>query len=68
MEEAKGSPEALGIDPVSVFGLKSGKIKGILQEIALHYKEFIRVSFVNDLDTVHLTQDVKSIDIISLFQ
>jgi phosphoadenosine phosphosulfate reductase len=68
LEESKSSPEALGIDPVSVFGLKFGEIKGILQEIALHYKEYIRVSFVNDLDTVHLTQDVKSIDIISLFQ
>jgi len=68
LEEAKDSTETLGIDPVSVFGLKFGKIKGILQEIALHYKEYIRVSFVKDLDTVHLTQDVKSIDIISLFQ
>jgi phosphoadenosine phosphosulfate reductase len=68
LEEAKASPEALGIDPVSVFGLKFGAIKGILQEIALHNKEYIRVSFVKDLDTVHLTQNVASIDIISLFQ
>jgi len=68
LEEAKDSQEALGIDPVSVFGLKFGKIKGILQEIALHYKEYIRVTFVKNLDTVHLTQDVKSIDTISLFQ
>jgi phosphoadenosine phosphosulfate reductase len=68
LEEAKNSPEVLGIDPVSVFGLKFGEIKGILQEIALHCKEYIRVSFVKDLDTVHLTQDVKSINIISLFQ
>ena len=68
LEESKGSPEALGIDPVSVFGLKYGVIKGILQDIALQCKEYIRVSFVKDLDTVHLTQDVKSIDIISLFQ
>ena len=67
MEEAKGNPEALGIDPVSIFGLKSGDFKGILQEIALHYKEYIRVSFVKDLDTVHLMQNVKSIDVISLF-
>jgi phosphoadenosine phosphosulfate reductase len=68
LEEAKASPEALGVDPISVFGLKSSAIKGILQEIALHDKEYIRVSFVKDLDTVRLTQDVKSIDIISLFQ
>jgi phosphoadenosine phosphosulfate reductase len=68
LEEAKASPEALGIDLVSVFGLKFGTIKGILQEIALHNKEYIRVSFVKDLDTVHLTQNVASIDIISLFQ
>jgi phosphoadenosine phosphosulfate reductase len=68
LEEAKTSPEALGVDPVSVFGLKSGAIKGILQEIALHNKEYLRVSFVKDLDTVHLTQNVASIDIISLFQ
>jgi phosphoadenosine phosphosulfate reductase len=68
LEEAKASPEALGVDPVSVFGLKFGEIKGILQEIALQNKEYIRVSFVKDLDTVHLTQDVASIDIISLFQ
>jgi phosphoadenosine phosphosulfate reductase len=68
LEEAKTSPEALGIDPVSVFGLKFGEIKGILREIALHNKEYIRVSFVKDLDTVHLTQNVASIDIISLFQ
>jgi phosphoadenosine phosphosulfate reductase len=68
MEEAKGNPEALGIDPASVFGLKFGEIRGILQEIAIHHKEYIRVTFVKDLDTVHLKQDAKSIDIISLFQ
>jgi phosphoadenosine phosphosulfate reductase len=68
MEEAKASPEALGVDPASVFGLKFGDIRGILQEIALQDKEYIRVSFVKDLDTVHLTQNVKSIDVISLFQ
>jgi phosphoadenosine phosphosulfate reductase len=68
LEDAKASPEALGIDPASVFGLKFGELKGILQEIALHNKEYIRVSFVKDLDTVHLMQDIKSIDIISLFQ
>jgi phosphoadenosine phosphosulfate reductase len=68
MEEAKNSPEAIGIDPVSVFGLKLGDIKGILQGIALQYKEYIRVSFVKDLDTVHLVQNVKSIDMIPLFQ
>ena len=68
LEEARSSPETLGIDPLSVFGLKSGEIKGILQEIALHYKEYLRVTFVKNLDTVHLTRDVKSIDIVSLFQ
>jgi phosphoadenosine phosphosulfate reductase len=68
LEETRGSPEALGIDPVSVFGLKSGEIRGILQEIALHYKEYLRVNFIKNLDTVHLTRDVKSIDIVSLFQ
>jgi phosphoadenosine phosphosulfate reductase len=67
LEETKTDPEALGIDPASVFGLKSSKIKEILQEMAIHNKEYIRVSFVKDLDTVHLTQDVKSIDIISVF-
>jgi phosphoadenosine phosphosulfate reductase len=68
LEEAKDSQEAIGIDPVSIFGLKFGEIKGILQEIALHYKEYIRVSFIKDLDTVHLTQNIKSIEIIDLFQ
>lgn len=48
LEESKASPEALGVDPVSVFGLKFGTIKGILQEIALHNKEYIRVSFVKE--------------------
>ena len=68
LEEARSSPEALGIDPVSVFGLKFGEIRGILQEIALHYKEYLRVTFIKNLDTVHLTQNVKSIDIVPLFQ
>jgi phosphoadenosine phosphosulfate reductase len=67
LAESRGNPEALGVDPVSVFGLNSSSFKGILQEIALHLDKYIRVTFVMDLDTVHLMPEIRSLDIIDLF-
>jgi phosphoadenosine phosphosulfate reductase len=67
LAESRGNPEALGVDPASVFGLTPLSFKGILQEIALHLDKYIRVTFVMDLDTVHLMPEIRSLDIIDLF-
>jgi phosphoadenosine phosphosulfate reductase len=68
LAESRGNPEAIGVDPVSIFGLNSSSFKGILQEIALHLDKYIRVTFVMDLDTVHLMPEIRSLDIIDLFR
>jgi phosphoadenosine phosphosulfate reductase len=67
LAESRGNQEVLGIDPVSIFGINPSSFKGILQEIALQFDKYIRVTFVVDLDTVHLMPEVKSLDIIDLF-
>ena len=66
MQEARGKSEALGVDPVSIYGLDPSALRGILQDLALHLPEQIRVTFVKDLDTVHLDPNLRSLDILDL--
>jgi len=58
--------DAKGVDPVSIFGLNPNNFKEILQNIALHYPEYIRVVFVQDLDNIILVPEKKTIDILTL--
>ena len=68
MEASRGNPDAVGVDPVSIFGINPDKFKDILQDIALAYPDYIRTTFVADLDNVKLFQNFKSIDILDLIQ
>lgn len=66
MQEARGNPDALGMDPVSIYGLNPTAFRDILQDLALNLPQQIRVTFVKDLDTVHLDPNLKSLDILDL--
>ncbi|HCF89832.1 MAG TPA: hypothetical protein DHD79_02200 [Firmicutes bacterium] len=65
---ARGNSEAKGVDPVSIFGLNPNSFKDIVQDIALQYPEFIRVTFVQDLDNIILVPEKKSIDVTDLME
>lgn len=68
LEASRGNPDAVGVDPVAIFGINPDKFKDILQDIALAYPEYIRTTFVADLDNVKLFPNFKSIDILDLIQ
>ena len=68
LEEARGNADALGVDPVVIFGINPSNFKNILQDISIHYDKYIRTTFVADLDNVKLFQKYKSIDILDLIQ
>jgi len=68
LAEARGKADVLGVDPVSIYGIYPSALKGILQELALHYEKYIRVTFVADLDTVKLFPEISSLDVIDLAQ
>lgn len=68
LEAARGSANAKGVDPVAIFGINPDKFKDILQDIALQYPDYIRTTFVADLDNVKLFPQFNSIDILDLIQ
>lgn len=68
MEAARGRADVLGVDPVSIFGINPERYRSILQDIALQYPEYLRTTFVADLDNVKLFPEHKSIDIVDLIQ
>lgn len=66
LAQARKSDEALGMDPTVIFGLEPDAFKDILQELALHYEKYLRVTFVSDLDNVRLFPEITSLDIIDM--
>ena len=66
MASARGNADVKGVDPVSIFGINPDRFKDILQDIALQFNEYIRTTFVADLDNVQLFPECKSIDILDL--
>ena len=66
LEQARENDASIGMDPVVIFGLNPAAFKDILQELALHYDKYIRVSFVADLDNVRLFPEISSLDIIDI--
>lgn len=55
-----------GVDPGAIFGIDDETLKEILQSIALQMDQYLRVSFVMNLDNVVLSKDISSLDIIDL--
>lgn len=66
LANARVSAEAKGVDPVSIFSLNPNNFKAIVQDIALQYSEYIRVTFVQDLDNIILVPEKKAIDVLNL--
>lgn len=56
----------VGMDPVTIFGLNEEALKDMLREIAGNYPDFLKVSFVADLDNVILSSEKNSIDVVDL--
>lgn len=56
-----------GVSPTRMFGLDRETMVGLLNGLATHYPEFIRASFTLDLETITLTEDKTSEDVLSLF-
>lgn len=55
-----------GMDPVTIFGLDEISFKEMLREIANIYPNFLKVSFVADLDNVILSSEKTSLDVVDL--
>jgi phosphoadenosine phosphosulfate reductase len=55
-----------GMDPVTVFGLDEDAFKEMLREVANSYPDFLKVSFVADLDNVILSSEKTSLDTVDL--
>ncbi len=66
MQTVRESAEPIAMDPVAVFGLQPKQLRDVLQALALHFDQYIHVSFVADLDNISLMENVHSIDIIDL--
>lgn len=66
LAQARKSDEAVGMDPAVIFGLQPEAFKDILQELALHFGKYLRVTFVSDLDNVKLFPEIASLDIIDM--
>ena len=56
----------IGMDPVTIFGLEEDAFKEMLREIAGNYPDFLKVSFVADLDNVILSSEKTSLDVVDL--
>ena len=55
-----------GMDPVTIFGLDEDAFKEMLREIAGNYPDFLKVSFVADLDNIILNADKTTLDVVDL--
>ena len=64
--KAHDNPDAPGISPADIYGLDNKKLRELLQGLALTYPEYIRVSFINDLDNIVLEKKYSSLNILDL--
>lgn len=55
-----------GMDPVTIFGLEEDAFKEMLREVAGNYPDFLKVSFVADLDNIILSSEKTSLDVVDL--
>lgn len=60
------TPDAPGVSPADIFGLDNKKFRECIQGLALTFPEYIRVSFINDLDNIVLESKFSSLDILDL--
>lgn len=60
------TPDAPGVSPADIYGLDSKKLRECLQGLALTFPDYIRVSFINDLDNIVLESKFNSLNILDL--
>lgn len=68
LASARENSNSKGVDPVVIFGINPDKFKDILQDVALAYPDYLRTTFVADLDNYKLFENVKSVDVFNLIQ
>lgn len=56
-----------GISPTRIFGINRSTMIALLNSLSTHYPEFIRASFTLDLETITLSDDKSSDDVLNLF-
>ena len=62
---AHSNPEAQGISPHDIYGIDAKDFREKVQGLAMTYPQYIRVSFIANLDNIIL-EDYASIDILDL--
>ena len=60
------TPDAPGVSPADIYGLDNKKLRECIQGLALTFPDYIRVSFINDLDNIVLESKYSSLDILDL--
>lgn len=60
------TPEAPGVSPADIYGLDNKKLRECIQGLALTFPEYIRVSFINDLDNIVLEKKYTLLNILEL--
>lgn len=60
------TPDAPGVSPADIYGLDNKKLRECLQGLALTFPDYIRVSFINDLDNIVLESKFNSLDVLDL--
>ena len=56
----------VGMDPVTIFALEEDKFKEMLRDLANEYPDYIKVSFVADLDNITLNSEKSSLDVVDI--
>lgn len=60
------TPDAPGVSPADIYGLDNKKLRECIQGLALTFPDYIRVSFINDLDNIVLESKFSSLNILDL--
>lgn len=60
------TPNAPGVSPADIYGLDNKKLRECIQGLALTFPDYIRVSFINDLDNIVLEKKYSSLNILDL--
>lgn len=60
------TPDAPGVSPADIYGLDNKKLRECIQGLALTFPQYIRVSFINDLDNIVLDSTRTSLSILDL--
>ncbi len=66
MREQCRSVESKGVYPGDVFGIAEEALREMLQALAYEFEEYVRVSFVMNLDNVALSPEISSLQIVDL--